>query len=59
MEDDFDRMMDRLTVIVGFSELLLGDAYGPLSLEQKRILHDLVAEARDLSQELRELAPSR
>ncbi len=41
------RMGDRLTVILGFAELLLEGSYGPLNDEQRRVLELLVADCRE------------
>ena len=41
------RMGDRLTVILGFAELLLGGAYGPLNDQQRRVLGLLVTDCRE------------
>jgi hypothetical protein len=41
------RMGDRLTVILGFAELLLEGSYGPLNEEQTRVLELLIADCRE------------
>lgn len=41
------RVADRLTVICGFGELLRDGAYGPLTLEQQKVLDTLSKEARE------------
>lgn len=48
MEETYDRVMDRLTVIRGFGELLQEGTFGPLTPDQKRILHEMIQEADDL-----------
>jgi hypothetical protein len=48
MEETYDRVMDRLTVIRGFGELLQEGTFGPLTSDQKRILHEIIQEADDL-----------
>ena len=39
---------DRVTAVLGFSELLLEESYGSLTPQQKRILVNVVAAARDV-----------
>jgi len=48
MYDERSVLTDRLTAVLGFSELLLEGAYGPLEPEQKRVLNDVVEAAKDL-----------
>ena len=42
------QLTDKLTVVLGFCELLLEDTYGPLEEKQRRVLGDVVQAARDL-----------
>ena len=39
---------DRVTAVLGFSELLLEESYGSLTLQQKKILSNVVLAARDV-----------
>ena len=39
---------DRVTAVLGFSELLLEESYGSLTPQQKRILSTVVVAARDV-----------
>ena len=39
---------DRVTAVLGFSELLLEESYGSLTPQQKKILVNVVAAARDV-----------
>lgn len=49
MRDEiFERLMDRLTVLRGFSERLLEGTFGPVSADQKRILGEMIFEADEL-----------
>ena len=41
------RLGDRLTVILGFAELLLEGSYGPLNEEQTRVLELLAVDCRE------------
>ena len=45
---------DRVTAVLGFSELLLEESYGSLSPQQKKILLTVVAAAREVRDILRE-----
>jgi hypothetical protein len=47
-DEVFDRVVDRLTVIRGYSELLLEGTFGPITADQRRILTELLMEADDL-----------
>lgn len=53
MASDRERLTDRVTAVLGFSELLLEGAYGPLEPEQRRVLEDVVEAARDLKEMIR------
>jgi hypothetical protein len=48
MEETYDRVMDRLTVIRGFGELLQEGTFGPITSDQRRVLHELIQEADEL-----------
>jgi len=50
-----ERILDRLTVMIMSNEMLLNGFYGPLSPEQKKVLSDLLAQAKDLTVLIREL----
>jgi hypothetical protein len=56
--DDYDRIVDRLTVIMGYCELLENGAYGPVTREQSRVLKDLLDEAKKLAGLLRKSEPA-
>jgi hypothetical protein len=45
---------DRVTAVLGFSELLLEESYGSLSAQQKKILFNVVMAAREVRDILRE-----
>ena len=45
---------DRVTAVLGFSELLLEESYGSLTPQQKKILFNVVVAARDVRDILRE-----
>ena len=45
---------DRVTAVLGFSELLLEESYGSLTPQQKKILLNVVAAAREVRDILRE-----
>jgi hypothetical protein len=47
-------LSDRMTAVLGFSELLLEEVYGSLSPQQKKILFNVVLAARDVRDILRE-----
>lgn len=53
MQSDRETLTDRVTAVLGFSELLLEGAYGPLEPEQRRVLEDVVEAARDLKEMIR------
>lgn len=53
MQTERDHLSDRVTTVLGFSELLLEGAYGPLEPEQRRVLEDMVEAARDLKEMVR------
>ena len=44
---------DRVTAVLGFSELLLEESYGPLTPEQKKIFMTVVGAAREVRDILR------
>ena len=44
---------DRVTAVLGFSELLLEESYGSLTPQQKKILSSVVLAARDVRDILR------
>ena len=48
-----ETLTDRMTAVLGFTELLLEGAYGPLEPEQRRVLEDVVEAARDLKEIIR------
>ena len=50
-----DKIFDRLTILILNHELLLQGAHGPLTEEQKKVLLDLLAGAKDLAVLIREL----
>lgn len=45
---------DRVTAVLGFSELLLEESYGSLTPQQKKILSNVVGAAREVCDILRE-----
>ena len=45
---------DRVTAVLGFSELLLEESYGSLTPQQKRILSNVVLAAREVRDILRD-----
>ena len=45
---------DRVTAVLGFSELLLEESYGSLTPQQRKILSNVVAAAREVRDILRE-----
>lgn len=53
MQSDRERLTDRVTAVLGFSELLLDGAYGPLEPRQREALEDVVAAAQDLKEMVR------
>jgi hypothetical protein len=48
---------DRVTTVLGYAELLLEESYGDLTSQQKRVLSDVVAAARDVRDILRQTNP--
>lgn len=42
------QLTDKLTVVLGFCELLLENTYGPLEEQQRRVLDDVVQAAREV-----------
>jgi hypothetical protein len=48
---------DRVTAVLGFSELLLEESYGSLNPQQKKVLFNVVVAAREVRDILRESAP--
>lgn len=42
------QLTDKLTVVLGFCELLLENTYGPLEEQQRRVLGDVVQAARQV-----------
>ena len=53
MQTERDQLSDRVTTLLGFSELLLEGAYGALQGEQRKVLEDMVEAARDLKELVR------
>jgi hypothetical protein len=47
---------DRVTAVLGFSELLLEESYGSLTPQQKKILFNVVVAAREVRDILRQRA---
>jgi signal transduction histidine kinase len=47
-------LTDKLTVVLGFSELLMENAYGPLDARQRQILAEVVQAARDVKDLVRQ-----
>lgn len=47
-------LTDKLTVVLGFSELLMEDAYGPLEARQRQVLAEVVQAARDVKDLVRQ-----
>ena len=45
---------DRVTAVLGFSELLLEESYGTLHPQQKKVLFNVVVAAREVRDILRE-----
>ncbi|HZE99832.1 MAG TPA: hypothetical protein VE981_22690 [Planctomycetota bacterium] len=45
---------DRVTAVLGFSELLLEESYGSLNPQQKKVLFNVVVAAREVRDILRE-----
>jgi len=45
---------DRVTAVLGFSELLLEESYGNLNPQQKKVLFNVVVAAREVRDILRE-----
>ena len=55
MGDPCDKIFDRLTVLIMNQELLLQGVHGPLSQEQRKVVADLLARAKDIAVLIREL----
>jgi hypothetical protein len=53
--DTADKVVDRLTVLIMNQELLLQGVHGPLTEEQKKVVVDLLARAKDIAVLIREL----
>jgi len=53
-----EKIFDRLTVLLMNDELLLNGTYGPLTSEQKKILSEQIARAKDVAALLREMTNS-
>lgn len=47
-------LTDKLTVVLGYSELLLEDVYGPLERKQKEILAEVVRAANEVKELVRQ-----
>ena len=47
-------LIDRVTAVLGFSELLLEESYGGLNPQQKKVLFNVVVAAREVRDILRE-----
>ena len=47
-------LIDRVTAVLGFSELLLEESYGSLNPQQKKVLFNVVVAAREVRDILRE-----
>jgi signal transduction histidine kinase len=47
-------LTDKLTVVLGFSELLMEDAYGRLDPRQRQVLAEVVQAARDVKDLVRQ-----
>ena len=47
-------LIDRVTAVLGFSELLLEESYGTLNPQQKKVLFNVVVAAREVRDILRE-----
>ena len=45
---------DRATTVLGYAELLLEESYGTLTPEQRKVLQNVVAAAKDVRDILRE-----
>jgi len=54
-----DRVADRLTIILGFGELLRDGAYGRLTPRQRRVVETLLREAREAGLLFLEMLPRR
>jgi len=55
MGDPSDKIFDRLTLLILNQELLLQGVHGPLTEEQKKVVADLLARAKDIAVLVREL----
>mgnify|MGYP001613480880 CR=1 FL=1 len=50
-------LSDRMTVVLGYSELALEESFGPLNPEQRRALFNVVVAAREMRDLLRSRGP--
>jgi hypothetical protein len=50
-------LSDRMTVVLGYAELVLEENFGPLTPEQRRALFNVVVAAREMRDLLRNSAP--
>jgi len=50
-----DKIVDRLTILIMNQELLLQGVHGPLTEEQRKVVADLLARAKDIAVLIREL----
>ncbi len=50
-------LSDRMTVVLGYSELALEESFGPLNSEQRRALFNVVVAAREMRDLLRSRGP--
>ena len=48
---------DRVTAVLGFTELLLEESYGDLNPQQKKVLFNVVVAAREVRDILRQASP--
>ena len=48
MQEAYDKLIDRLTVIRGLTELLMEGTFGPLTKDQHQVLDEVVMEADEL-----------
>ena len=58
MQSTYEELADRVTTVLGFCELMLEDAYGSLSPQQRRVLGDVMKAARELRDLVRESPPT-
>ena len=54
VRDTQNVLNDRVTAVLGFTELLLEESYGSLNPQQKKILFNVVVAAREVRDILRE-----